>query len=187
MLGLMRLLCIRHAESTMNAAGVWQGQADPPLSRVGRGQARALARRLAESGEARGLAALATSDLRRARQTAEILGERLELCPLPLPALRERDVGAWSGRSHAQIAARWPGDLRRFRAGEELRPGGGESRAEFQARLRGALAELAALAARRGGRPVAVVTHLGVLRALRPAASPGNAQTLWLDLPQRCA
>jgi len=96
-------------------------------------------------------------------------------------------VGAWSGRSHAQIAARWPGDLRRFRAGEELRPGGGESRAEFQARLRAALAELAALAARRGGRPVAVVTHLGVLRALRPAASPGNAQTLWLDLPQRCA
>jgi len=183
----MRLLCIRHAESTMNAAGLWQGQADPPLSRLGRGQARALAQRLAECGEARGLAALVTSDLRRALQTAEIVGARLALRPLPLPALRERDVGAWSGRSRAQIAARWPGDLRRFRADEELRPGGGESRAEFQARLRAALARLARLAAQRDGRPVAVVTHLGVLRALRPAASLGNAESLWLDLPQCCA
>jgi probable phosphoglycerate mutase len=172
-----RLLCIRHAQSTWNELGRWQGQADPPLSEAGREAAHALAQRLgAELGRC---TALVTSDLVRARETAAILGRALTLTPEPWPQLREADIGSWSGRVSAEIAALWPEDYRRFRAGDpELRPGGGESRRELRAR---ALAAVRALALRFDGEPIVVVTHLGWLRSLAPGLELGNAGTLWLD------
>ncbi len=172
---MLRLLCIRHAESTHNAAGLWQGQADPALSERGRAQARRLAARLRGAG----LTAIASSDLARARETAELLAEPLGLAPVLFPALRERDVGAWSGRSHAEIARRWPDDYARFRAGDRsLRPGGGEADDALAARVRGALD---ALRARWPEGRLAVVTHLGVLRCWIPELQLENAGTLWLD------
>jgi len=173
----VRLLCIRHAESTWNALGRWQGQADPPLSAAGRRAADALAEQLAE--EVRGCAGLVTSDLVRARETAGILARRWTLEPEPWPALREADIGAWSGRVSAEIEALWPEEYRRFRAGDpELRPGGGESRRALRAR---ALAAVRALEERFAGSPVVVVTHLGWLRSLAPGLELANAGTFWLD------
>jgi broad specificity phosphatase PhoE len=97
---MQALLCIRHAQSTMNAAGLWQGQADPPLSREGRDQARALALRLV--GES--LSLLVASDLARASETAEIAAHHLGITTRLEPGLRELDVGDWSGLSHQEIA-----------------------------------------------------------------------------------
>jgi probable phosphoglycerate mutase len=175
--GVPRLLCIRHARSTWNELGRWQGQADPPLSEAGRAEALALAERLAP--ELRRCKALVTSDLVRARETAVILGGVLTLTPEPWPLLREADIGSWSGRVSAEIEALWPEDYRRFRAGDpELRPGGGENRRALRAR---ALAALRALEQRFGGEPILVVTHLGWLRALAPGLELANAGTLWLD------
>lgn len=174
---MARLLCIRHAESTWNALGRWQGQADPPLSEAGRRTADALAERLA--AEVAGCAGLVTSDLIRARDTAGILGRALALVPETWPALREADIGHWSGRVSAEIEALWPDDYRRFRKGDpELRPGGGESRRALRAR---ALAAVRLLEQRFPGGPVVVVTHLGWLRALAPGLELPNAGTLWLD------
>jgi len=154
----------RHGQSTWNAEGRWQGQADPPLSALGRAQAARLAERLAGAG----IALLAASDLARARETAEIVGARLGLAPRLDPALREHDVGAWSGLRHEEIAARWPDELARFLAGDlALRPGGGESRLALRARARAAAARWRAEA---GGRPLLLVSHLGVLHALAPGA-----------------
>jgi probable phosphoglycerate mutase len=173
----VRLLCIRHAESTWNALGRWQGQADPPLSEAGRRAAAALAEQLGEG--VRGCAGLLTSDLLRARETAGILGGRLALEPEPWAALREADIGAWSGRVSAEIAALWPEEYRRFRAGDlELRPGGGESRRALRSRALGAVR---ALEERFGGAPIVVVTHLGWLRSLAPGLQLENAGTFWLD------
>jgi probable phosphoglycerate mutase len=172
-----RLLCIRHAESTWNALGRWQGQADPPLSEAGRRAAEALADALA--GDASGCAGLVTSDLLRARETAGILAQRWTLAPEPWSALREVDIGSWSGCVASEIEARWPDDYRRFRAGDpELRPGGGESRRALRAR---ALDAVLALDERFGDASVVVVTHLGWLRALAPGLELANAGTLWLD------
>jgi probable phosphoglycerate mutase len=171
------LLCIRHAESTLNAAGCWQGQADPPLSERGRAQAAALAAALAPHG----LDALVSSDLARARETAAILGERLGLVPVLYTGLRELDVGEWSALPHAEIARRWPLDYARFRAGAlDLRPGGGETRRELAARVTAALGEIGA---RWPLARVGLVTHMGVLRALVPSARLGNAETIWLGGP----
>ncbi len=174
---MLRLLCVRHAQSTWNAEGRWQGQADPPLSAAGRLEAAALAARLRR--EALPLAGLLTSDLARAQQTASVLGEALGLAPEPWPALREVDIGRWSGRVSEEIARAWPEDYARFRAGDlELRLGGGESRRALRAR---AGAALRALEARFGAAVIVVVTHLGWLRALSPGLELPNAGTLWLE------
>ncbi|HYB12258.1 MAG TPA: histidine phosphatase family protein [Myxococcota bacterium] len=152
----------RHAESTWNAEGRWQGQADPPLSRRGQHQAKALAEHLT----ARGVHRLVASDLERAAQTARVAGLRLGVAPRLEPRLRERDVGTWSGCTHAEIARRFSDELARLRAGDpELRPGGGESFRELEARVRAVFAEIAAWP---DAEEIAVITHLGVIRVLEP-------------------
>ena len=172
-----RFLLIRHAESTWNAGGRWQGHGDPPLSERGRAQAAALAVRLA--GEAVDL--LIASDLVRSVQTAAILGAQWGLVPRHDARLREIDIGAWTGLTREQIAEREAELLARFEAEDlEARPGGGETRLEIRARVRAAAAELAAA---HPGRRLALVTHLGVIRALAPGAEPANADWLRLPLP----
>lgn len=151
---------IRHGESLWNAEGRWQGQADPPLSERGRQQAGAVAEALAGAA----VALLVASDLSRARQSAEIIGARIGVQPHFDRALRELDVGRWSGHSPAEVARRWPEELARFRAGDlEMTAGGAESRRALRARVGPALE---AFAARATG-PLVVVSHLGVLRAFR--------------------
>src|SRR5258705_386351 len=83
--------------STWNADGRWQGWADPSLSEAGRDQADAAATLLADAGETFP-GGVVSSDLARARETADIVAVAMSLGEVRLdPALRERDVGAWSG------------------------------------------------------------------------------------------
>ena len=154
------LLLIRHAESSWNAADRWQGHGDPPLSDRGRAQANALARELARET----IDVLVSSDLRRAAETAAILGEAWGLQPEPTPRLRELDLGDWEGLTRDQIERKAGDALRRFDAGDlDVRPGGGENLREIAQRAFSVVTEL--VDAHPGGR-LAVVTHLGVIRAL---------------------
>lgn len=154
---MTRLLLVRHAESEWNAVGRWQGQADPGLSERGRLEARTAAATLIGAVEH-----IVSSDLRRAAQTAEIIAAELDLEPVERDsALREIDVGRWSGFTSREIEERWPGDLDRWRRGEPVN-NGGEDRSVFLERI---VASVSAHAARDGG-PVLVVTHgaaIGVL------------------------
>ena len=90
---MTRLLLVRHGETDWNADGRLQGQTDRPLSDFGRRQARRLALVLA----AEDFEAIYSSDLARARETAEIVGARLELPVRFDPDLREKDWGNWEG------------------------------------------------------------------------------------------
>jgi probable phosphoglycerate mutase len=174
-----RLLLLRHAQSTWNAAGRWQGWADPPLSEQGRAQAEKAAAELA--GEP--FATVVSSDLVRARQTADVLAHALDLGPVTIDAgLRERDVGAWSGCTTAEIDERWPGVLDDWRAGRLTSPPDGEDHAAFAARVVPAVEHAARRGA--GGAAVLVVTHGGVIRAVERhvAADPsplGNVSGRW--------
>jgi broad specificity phosphatase PhoE len=154
------LLLIRHAESSWNAADRWQGHGDPPLSDRGRAQANALAREL----DREAIDVLVSSDLQRAAETAAILGQARSLQPEWNPRLRELDIGDWEGLTRDQIQ-RTAGDvLRRFDDGDlDVRPGGGENLREIEQRAVSAVTELIAA---HPGRRLAVVTHLGVIRAL---------------------
>jgi glucosyl-3-phosphoglycerate phosphatase len=161
-MGAMELLVVRHAQSTWNAQHRWAGQRDPGLSAQGRAAASALAARLAALHPP--VAAVATSDLRRARQTAQILTHALGLpAPACVPGLRERHAGQWTERTSQHIQADFPGELDRWRRGEVVNPPGSEPWDAFTDRVLAALGHLAAagIADR-----IVVVAHQGVLRAL---------------------
>ena len=104
----IRLALVRHGQSTWNALGRWQGQADPPLSPLGEEQAAEAAERLEATGVA--VTGVVTSDLVRARRTGEIVAAALGLGPVDVrPDLREYDVGDWSGLTKPEIEKKWPG------------------------------------------------------------------------------
>jgi broad specificity phosphatase PhoE len=101
-----RVLLVRHGQSEWNAAGRWQGQADPPLTDLGRRQARSAAASLGT------VDAVFASDLQRASETALIIAGELGVGPVVVdPDLRERDAGEWSGLTRAEIEEQWPGYL----------------------------------------------------------------------------
>lgn len=177
------LLFVRHGETTWNAARRWQGQADTPLTETGESQARDVARELAGLAE-RPWSRLVTSDLQRARRTAEAIAAELALSVELEPRLRERDVGSWSGLTHDEVEVRDPEAYRAFREGDPtIRMGGGESTLDLRARALDAIGDLHA------GQPahVIVVTHLGLIRSLVPGADVGNTGRLALDAEQLLA
>lgn len=150
---------IRHAPTAWNAEGRVLGQADPPLSPEG--AARAAQWRLPPDLRAlatRGQLGWAVSPLRRAAETAHILGATT---PTVEPRLAEQDWGQWTGRARATLADD-VGD-----GGWDTTPPGGESPARVLARVRAWLDELAP-----GDGPDtwAAVTHMGVIRAVLAAA-----------------
>ena len=169
---MTRMLLARHGQSEWNALGRWQGQADPPLSELGRRQARAAAERLGT------VDAIVSSDLERALTTAAIVAEALGVGPVLVePRLRERSAGEWSGLTRDEIEAGWPGYL----AGH-LRPPGFESDASLLARTTAALADLAA---EHADAELLVVTHGGVVYVIEadaglPFARLPNLSGRWL-------
>ena len=154
-----RLLLVRHGETDDNKNLVFQGQEGVGLNARGREQAALLGARLASAKERP--AALYTSDLARARETAEILGRALALEPVLDADLREIYLGAWQGLSHAEIAARFPDEWAAWRAGKDLRRGGGETYAELTERLTRAMNRIAAAHA---GAAALVVSHGAALK-----------------------
>jgi broad specificity phosphatase PhoE len=155
---------VRHGETDWNRELRWQGHSDPPLNERGREQARALAERLAGAG----FAAVYSSDLRRAFETAEIVAARLDLPVRVEPGLREIDVGSWEGFTLAEIEARSPQDVARWDESGEHGWDGGESHEEMFARVRDAVRSIAV---RHDGEDVLVVSHGGPIRALKALAA----------------
>jgi probable phosphoglycerate mutase len=151
-------LLARHAETDWNAQRRFQGHADPPLNAVGRDQARVLAERLAGVPAA----AIYSSDLRRAAETAQIVGDRLGLRVREIEGLREIDVGEWSGLTVEEVIARYPDGYRRHRAGGDGWEHG-ESHAALTERIVSTIGELAA---EHPGDTLVVVAHGACLRAL---------------------
>jgi probable phosphoglycerate mutase len=156
--GSVVLYLARHGETDWNAAGRWQGQTDVPLNARGREQARELAAALRGAG----LRAVASSDLARARTTAEIVAAELGLAVARLdPDLRERRFGCFEGLTRDEVAARHPGAWEAHVADPGPAMPGGESRDELLARLARGLGSVASLPG-----PALVVMHGGSMRAL---------------------
>lgn len=165
------LLIVRHGQSIWNAEGRWQGQADPPLSAEGEVQARTAAHRLAAVPGGVTFDLVVSSDLGRAVRTAELMAVLLGVDAdlVVEPGLREYDVGEWSGRTRAEIEARWPGALEQWGRGTLTAPPGGEDRSALDARVVRAGRRVAAVAAERRAGRILAVAHGGVIRALARA------------------
>lgn len=171
-----RLLVARHGETRDNAARRWQGWNDSPLTARGVSQAEALGRRLVSEPDP--VAALYSSDLGRAVQTATIAGQPLGLSPATDRDLRERHAGEFSGLSLQQLNDRYAADMARRDMGSLLdwTPPGGESLRQVLARV---LASLDRVGAAWRGRSVVVVTHGGVIRVLATHVLARDGEGLW--------
>jgi probable phosphoglycerate mutase len=180
------VLLVRHGQSEWNAAGRWQGQADPPLTSLGRRQAFDAARALGT------IDAIFASTLQRALQTALIISESLGVGPVVADAdLVERDAGEWSGLTRAEIEERYPGYLgsgtdehKGFAGGALLRPPGWEDDGSVLARARAALARIHDAV---GGGDVLAVTHGGLIYVLEQELSGtfvrlANAEGRWFTV-----
>lgn len=170
---MLNLLLARHGQSEWNAAGRWQGQADPPLSDLGRAQARAAAH------QAGAFDAIFASDLERALHTATIISAAIGVGPVIVdPRLKERDAGEFSGLTRDEIEQQWPGAIAAGRW-----PAGWEPDDVLRRRV---LDALAAIHDHTGGSgDVLAVAHGGVIYNIEaelgfPHERIGNLGGRWL-------
>ncbi|KAG8462871.1 hypothetical protein KFE25_001644 [Diacronema lutheri] len=155
-----RVTLIRHGQTEWNLLGRFQGCQDSPLTARGVEQARATRACVARLRPS----AVYTSDLLRARRTAELL------CPDGVPLrvdgrLRERNFGMFEGRTTAEMRELHPAEFELMRNGgrDYALPGGGESKADVLDRLVPFMHELAE---RHAGDDVVVVSHGATLNVL---------------------
>ena len=154
------MLLVRHGETEWNASGRMQGQTDVPLSPRGVEQAKALAARLTGTRFTR----IVSSDLVRARATADLIGAAAGIAVETDVRLQEDHMGEWQGLTFAQATVRDPELARRFAARDpDAAPPGGESRGTLAAR---SLAALDAIAAPGVLGPLLLVTHGGVIMSI---------------------
>ncbi|WP_029088790.1 histidine phosphatase family protein [Brevibacterium album] len=133
------LILLRHGRTAYNASGRFQGQIDVPLDSLGLAQAKAAGAHLAQTQE---ITRIVSSDLTRARQTAEALGGATGLGVELDPQLREITVGEWEGLTREEVGRTWPTELQDWFDGVDMRPPGGESRIESAQRVHRAVERL---------------------------------------------
>ena len=165
-----RLIVVRHGETAWNVDTRIQGHLDIPLNATGLWQARQLGDALA--GEA--ISAIYTSDLLRARKTAQAVADATGAALVDEPGLRERAFGSFQGRTFAEVEAEHPEQARRWRQRDpDYAPDGGESLRVLRERV---VDTTHRLAARHPGELVLLVTHGGVLDVLYRAATRQDIQ-----------
>jgi probable phosphoglycerate mutase len=155
-----RLIAIRHGETAWNVDTRIQGQLDIALNDTGRWQAQQVALALRDEG----IDAIYASDLSRAYQTAQAIGNATGLQACPTPALRERHFGHFQTRTWAEIEQHWPQDAQLWRTRvPDWAPEGGESLLTLRDRVSQAVNTLAA---RHVGEHIVLVAHGGIMDVL---------------------
>jgi broad specificity phosphatase PhoE len=170
---VIRVYLVRHGQTLWNAEGRYQGKMDSTLSPLGRSQAARLARALA----AVPFAAVYSSPLVRAWDTALVIAASHRLPVVPVEELREIFLGAWEGLTEGEITRRFGAVIaRRRRDAERVVPEGGESLAQVQAR---AMRAIEGILARHGEGTIAVVAHGAVNKTILLSALDAPLSSYW--------
>jgi len=160
-----RIIAIRHGETAWNVDTRIQGHLDIPLSANGRWQAERLADALKDAS----ISAIYASDLTRAWETAQYVGQAQGLQVTKEIGLRERDFGDFAGKTFAEIEVLLPDQSMRWRKRDpHFYPAGGESLVALRARV---LEAAERLAAQHPGEQIALIGHGGVMDVLYRAAT----------------
>ena len=114
---LRKIYIVRHGETDWNKNRLFQGHADVALNETGRGQAEALARALAQELP---FDRIVTSDLCRAKETADILNRGYDTPIFSDPGLREMNFGYWEGLGMKEIRSRWPKEAAEWLGGLDV-------------------------------------------------------------------
>lgn len=180
------LLLVRHGQTYWNLDGRYQGRVDTELSPLGRAQAQALATYLSKWGAH----TLVSSPLKRARDTAIPIAQHLSLDLSLDERLCEIAYGNWEGLTQAEVKARWPEALQRWKRRPDIYPPiGGEPLTAAAYRVRTCLDDLTSRPP-----PIIAVTHAGIIRLARLLSEHaelrlfrkipvGNAALFALDWP----
>lgn len=165
---LTTLYLVRHGETAWNAEHRWQGHIDIPLMETGIQQAR----RLAEHMRPTRIAAIYSSDLQRARMTADIIAESQGIAVQADERWREMNTGKFQGLTHDEIVNNYADDLRLLNENWlDHIVEGGESRRMMRVRL---LAALDDVLANTPGERALVVSHGGSIRLLLRTLFPDH-------------
>ena len=189
---IRRLILLRHGQTDYNATDRMQGQLDTDLSELGRSQAKTAAAELATREPIK----IVSSDLRRALDTANALGDAAGVAVSVDERLRETHLGQWQGLTHTEVDDIAPGARPAWRADATIAPPGGESRIDVARRSVPLVRELAAGVPEWGAdgneRPLVLVAHGGLIAALTAAllylptdrwpVLGGLANTSWVQL-----
>ncbi|MBO0844507.1 MAG: bifunctional RNase H/acid phosphatase [Nocardioides sp.] len=161
---LTTLVLVRHGATSYTAGKRFSGglaSSNPGLTDEGRAQARGVADWLAPIGEA--FETVVSSPVRRARESAEIVAERLGLGVVEEPAFAEMEFGAWDGLTIEEVGEQHPEELERWLDDLDMVPGGGESFREVEKRV---LAGLARLIEEYAGKTLVVVSHVTPIKVV---------------------
>jgi broad specificity phosphatase PhoE len=175
----MHIILVRHGETAYNASGHYQGHMQISLNDTGFAQATRVGERLRQHH----FAAIYSSDLLRAVQTANAIATHHHQPVIELAGFREIDVGLWEHLTVAEISAQFPTDFAAYRA----KPGraiytGGESYAQMQTRAMQALATV--MQRHDEHDTICVVCHGGTIRAIVCAVlnlDIDNYTQMWID------
>ncbi|WP_116113103.1 histidine phosphatase family protein [Austwickia chelonae] len=171
-----RLVILRHGQTDFNEQGIWQGHLDTELNKRGISQADSAATALSLQG----FDHILSSDLARAKRTAQIVAKACGLEVTCDSRLREIHVGSWQGLDSVGVESVFPGVQARLAAGEDLARGGdGERVGDVVLRARAAADDL--LSVLRHGESALVVTHGVCARALVADLCGMDQRTAWMS------
>jgi broad specificity phosphatase PhoE len=148
---ITNLMLVRHGQSTWNAEGRWQGQADPPLTDFGRKQAKTASKKIGQ------IHAIVSSSQIRALETATVFSTAIGVEPVVThDGLVERNAGEWSGLTKTEIDEQYPGYLE-----DNKRPPSYESDDSLLQRTSAAMTEIVVAYP---GAEILVASHGGVIK-----------------------
>lgn len=174
-----RFLLLRHGQTELSLERRYSGRGNPPLTDLGREQAARAAKMLAAKG---GIAAVVTSPLGRALETAEAAATALDVPMRVIDGLTETDFGAWEGRTFLEAAQRDPQLHARWLGDPSTPAPNGESFDQVRERVEAARRDLVA---RYPGQNIVVVSHVTPIKTLLQLAlgvGPALLYRLHLDL-----
>jgi broad specificity phosphatase PhoE len=173
---MTELILIRHGQTHAEVAGRWEGWSDDTLTPLGQAQADAVTCCLASEYDR--VVALYASPLRRAIQTARIVGTGLGLQPISMDALREINFGKLDGITLEEMEARHPALFARWKNKTDMgfKWPEGERRTDFFRRAGHACDYILAL---HPNDSVVIVAHGGTLRACLAHLLPGQLGQWW--------
>ncbi len=174
-----RFLLLRHGQTALSLERRYSGRGNPPLTDLGREQAARAAKMLAAKS---GIAAVVTSPLGRARETAEAAATALDVPMRVVDGLTETDFGAWEGLTFLEAAQRDPQLHARWLGDPALPAPNGESFDQVRERVEAARRDLVALYP---GQNIVVVSHVTPIKTLLQLAlgvGPSLLYRLHLDL-----
>ncbi|MFZ7102603.1 MAG: alpha-ribazole phosphatase [Peptococcaceae bacterium] len=170
---MTKIIFVRHGETEWNDTGKYQGHTDIPLSQTGLEQAVKVSLRLANER----IAAVYSSDLLRARQTAELIAVRHNLSVRTRAEFREINFGVWEGKTFKEINHLYPDLLKTWlEEPEKLIIPEGETFQQLTGRTFNGLSEIQA---NHEGETIVVVAHGGTIGAVMCSVLEIKLNNLW--------